>query len=130
MKRKSHEIDLQAALMLKAPKVMPNLRLFRRGVARVRIRDEKSGKHRVIRFGIAGQCDLYGIEKGGKHIEIELKSETGSLSAEQEAWWHFCTTWRVPYLVLAPRRGETVVQTVDRWLREIERELSVSGAPF
>jgi hypothetical protein len=117
------EIDMQSMLLLAAPKVLPRLRLFRRSIAAVRLRDELTEEERFVRFGIAGQCDLYGIEHGGKHIEIELKALGRKRTPKQDAWWSFCMSWRVPYLVLAPRAGETPEQTIDRWLREIEAEL-------
>ena len=109
------ESELQTALLLAAPAAIPHLRLFRRNVAKVRV-----GK-RTIRFAIPGQCDLYGLVRGGRHIEVELKAAAGSLSAEQRAWRDFCQEWNVPWLLLQAGRGETVEVTVSRWLSELAR---------
>jgi len=53
-------------------------------------------------------------------IEIELKSHSGQLSPEQKAWAAWCAEWGVPHVVLTGRRGETVEETVDRWVGELE----------
>lgn len=100
-------------LLLEAPKRLPDVRLFRRNIAVARIHK------RVVHFAVAGQCDLYGITRGGRHLEIELKSATGTMSDEQLAWQRWCLAWSVPHVVLRAERDEEPVQTVARWCDEL-----------
>ena len=118
LERDPKERDLKSALLLAAPRELPNLRLFTRQVMRVRLLDPD----RTIPIGIRGQCDLYGLCRGGLHIELELKTATGVLSPKQVAWQAFCLEWQIPHLVLKARSGESVEETVKRWCDEI-REL-------
>ena len=113
--RVTTETELQDAILLAAPRAFPALRLFRRQVHMVRV------DGRVIRAGVRGQADLYGVWRGGTHLELELKAAGGRLSLEQEAWRAWCRVWGVPHLVLTALRDETASQTVDRWLAEIAR---------
>jgi hypothetical protein len=112
----SLESSLQTALLLAAPARLPALRLFRRNIGAARM-----GGDFVVRFAIPGQCDLYGITRGGGHIEVELKSLKKPLSPEQKAWGVWCVEWGVPHVVLRSADGETVEQTVGRWCVELER---------
>jgi hypothetical protein len=73
----------------------------------------------VVQYGIAGQCDLYGLVRGGHHIECELKSARGVLNPEQESWMNWCIAWGVPHLVLKAVKGESIDQTVSRWCEEL-----------
>lgn len=107
------ESDLKSALLLAAPRALPTLRLFVRPVMRVR-RDE-----RVYSVGIRGQSDLYGLVRGGGHIELELKDVHTVTSPAQRDWRAFCLAWGVPHLELRARAGESIDQTVARWLDEI-----------
>jgi hypothetical protein len=107
------ESQLQSELLLLAPARIPDLRLWRRNIAVVRI------EGRVMRSGIAGQADLYGYWRGGKPIEIELKALHGRVSKEQLRWEAFCKQWWISYLRLRPLKGETTAQTVERWISEI-----------
>ena len=109
------ERDLKHALLLTAPRELPNLRLFNRPVMRVQI----PNPDRTIAVGVRGQCDLYGLAKGGYHIELELKTAGGRLNDHQLAWQAFCAAWGVPHLVLQGREGESVEETVKRWCGEI-----------
>jgi len=115
----SLESQLQVALLLAAPERFPSLRLFRRNVGAAKM-------HGVtVRFAIPGQCDLYGILRGGRgHLEIELKGVGKSLSPVQKEWAAWCTEWRVPHIVLTAAKGETVEETVDRWCGELESLIS------
>lgn len=56
----------------------PDLRIWRAncGVARI--------GRRTVRFGIPGQADLTGIAPDGRRLEIEVKSEDGRLSEDQQ----------------------------------------------
>ena len=110
----SRESQLQGKLLLEAPKRFPNMRLFRRNVGKARLQ----GGY-VVRFALPGQCDLYGIVRGGRHIEIELKGIDGKLKPDQVTWKTWCDEWGVPHLVLTASKLETDEETVDRWCREI-----------
>jgi hypothetical protein len=113
------ESDLKAALLLAAPRLLPDLRLFRRQVMRVLVPDTE----RVVAVGIKGQADLYGLWRGGRHIELELKTATGRLTPHQVVWQSFCRSWGVPHLVLRERVNETTDETVERWIGEIQKEI-------
>ena len=107
------ESTYQSTLLLRAPHVLPDLRLFRRQIMSGRI------EGRRMSAGIAGQADLYGYWRGGGAVEIELKSLTGTTTPEQRAWREWCVSWGVPHLVLKPLRNEAVSATVARWLEQI-----------
>lgn len=113
------ESQLQVALLLAAPARLPSLRLFRRNVVAVRIEE------RTVRAGIKGQCDLYGYVRGGRIIEIELKSATRRSTPEQVVWAEWCKAWGVPHLLLRAAKDETVENTVNRWCFELERLITV-----
>jgi hypothetical protein len=106
--------ELQPALLLLAPKRIPDLRLFRRNVVMVAVGDRK------IRAGIKGQADLYGFWRGGKAIELELKGARTRSTPDQDAWAAFCFDWGVQHLTLRAQKNETVEETTERWCREIE----------
>jgi len=74
--RRRDETNLQRELLAALPTRLPNLRLYRRMVVA-----EVAGTK--VRFGVAGQCDLHGFTRGGRAVEVELKSATGVLSAPQ-----------------------------------------------
>lgn len=49
------------------------------------------GKKRLIRFSQPGQADLWGIQpKTGRHIEIEVKRNGGTLTEAQILWLESC----------------------------------------
>lgn len=114
MTKASTESELQWALLAAAPAAIPTLRLFRRNVGTVRI------GRRVMRFGVAGQADLWGVWKGGRLVEVELKAAGGRLSPEQRDWAAFCASWGIPHVVLRAEANETVAETVDRWICELK----------
>ena len=78
------ESDLKAALLLAAPLALPTMRLFVRPIMRVK-RDD-----RVYSIGIKGQSDLYGLVRGGGHVELELKDVHTITSKAQRDWRAFC----------------------------------------
>jgi hypothetical protein len=119
------ESDLLAALLLEAPRAFPELRLFRRNVSKVKILDPRTGRSRSMRFALPGQCDLWGVLVGGIHIEIELKSATGSLEPDQRVWRDFCAEWCIPYALLKARADESIPQTIARWLVELRATIPV-----
>ena len=107
------ESTLQSALLLAAPSELPNVRFFRRNVGVAKMRGA------TVSFAVAGQCDLYGLVKGGRALEVELKSATGTLEPDQRDWRDWCLTWGVPHIVLKAKKDETVEQTVSRWIVEL-----------
>lgn len=113
----SRESQLQAQLLLAAPSAIPNLRLFRRNVGVARMRGA------VVQFAIAGQSDLYGLVRGGRHIEVELKAASAprNLPADQESWANWCVAWGIPHVVLRASKDESDEQTVARWCEELRR---------
>jgi hypothetical protein len=115
----THEHALQSALLLAAPRLLPDLRLFRRQVMRVQLPDPE----RTIAVGIRGQADLYGLQRGGRHIELELKTAGGVMSKNQLVWQAFCQGWGIPHLVLRGRVNEDTHVTVERWIVEIKKEI-------
>lgn len=116
------ESQLQAALLLEAPASIPELRLFRRNITKARIRGY------VVHFGLPGQCDLYGLVRGGGHLEIELKAAGKRIvpESDQDKWRTWCLEWEIPHIVLTGAKEETVEQTVIRWRDELRRLLSES----
>jgi hypothetical protein len=114
-RRKMSESNAQKLLLLRAPENLPTLRLFRRNVG-MGIFDG-----RKVRFGIKGQCDLYAIVDGGRHIELECKSVDGRIKPEspQAHWRDWCFAHHVPWLCLTEGQCETPEQTVSRWIVEI-----------
>lgn len=117
------EGELQVAFLLEAPKVFPELRLFRRNVMKIRVADPRTGRVRSMRFAVPGQCDLYGICTGGLHVEIELKSATGSLEPDQRSWRDFCSEWCIPYALLKAKKGESIPETIARWMVELRQAI-------
>lgn len=105
--------ELQPALLLLAPKRLPDLRLFRRNVMLVRVENRK------VKVGIPGQADLYGFWRGGRAIELELKSARGRATPDQLVWRAFCLEWGILHLVLKALPAETKEQTAERWCTEI-----------
>jgi hypothetical protein len=110
------ESTLQTALLLAAPRELPDIRLFRRNVGVARLR----GGH-TVSFAVAGQCDLYALVRGGKHIEVELKQAGAPkrIPPDQQAWADFCLDWGVPHIVLRAAPTETVGDTIVRWCAEL-----------
>jgi hypothetical protein len=110
------ESRLQAKLLLEAPKRFADLRLFRRNIGSATMR----GGYTVA-FGIPGQCDLYGVTRGGRHLEIELKSVGKRVApgSDQDNWANWCAEWGIPYAVLTAKKNETDDEVIDRWCNEI-----------
>ena len=115
----SLESQLQARLLLAAPARLPSLRLFRRNIGEAKLR----GGH-TVSFGIKGQADLYGIVRGGRIIEVELKAAGRQLSLEQKQWQTWCLEWEIPHVVLRALKNESEVETVERWLTELAQLLT------
>lgn len=49
---------------------------------------------RGIKFGLGvGSADLVGMLRGGRTFAIEVKTDVGRLSKEQQAWWRAFRAW-------------------------------------
>ncbi len=107
------ETAIQGELLKAAPFVLKDLRMFRRNILRVKI------EGRVIKVGIKGQCDIYGIVRGGRHIEVEVKWIGGTLRPDQKVWRDWCIAMGVPWILLQTRAEETQEQNVARWIEEL-----------
>ena len=83
----------------------------------------------TVRFAIKGQSDLYWISRGGGHGEVELKAFGKYLEPDQKAWASWCKEWGIPHIVLTGGKDETVGETVERWLAELETLVAASRAP-
>ena len=116
------ETQLQALLLLRAPHALPDLRAFRRNIHKLEI------EGRAVSSGIKGQCDLYWIQRGGLHIETELKSATGVLTKEQKVWRAWCQSSRIPYLLLRAKIAEASETTVSRWIVELRHYIQALTA--
>ena len=112
----SLESQLQVALLLAAPTRLPSVRFFRRNIGAAKMHGGAT-----VRFAIPGQADLYGVTRGGGHLEVELKAAGRHLEPDQRAWAAWCAEWEVPHIVLTGRKEETIEETVERWLGELER---------
>jgi hypothetical protein len=88
--------------------------LFVRQVGAIKVED------RVFRSGIAGQADIWGVHlPTGKHVEIEVKRYT-QLSAAQVQWRYWCCERNVPWTMLKVEQGESVEETVQRWVDQLK----------
>ncbi len=74
---------------------MPELRLFRANVG-VAV---PMGRDAPVRFGVVGQADLNGIVRGGRRIEVEVKSPAGRRTPEQVAWGRMVEAFGGIYVV-------------------------------
>lgn len=115
------ELELQAHLLLAAPRELPHVRLFRRNIIDQHV--ERNGRRYHLTAGIKGQADLYGYARARAGpaipLELELKAHDGTQTKEQRAWMTFSTTMGIPFLLLKQQRGETTAATVARWIQEI-----------
>jgi hypothetical protein len=51
---------------------------------------------RKVRYGLGmGSPDLIGVLRSGVCFALEVKSPTGRMSKEQEAWWRSARAWGV-----------------------------------
>lgn len=123
--RSPTESQLQQALLLAAPIGLPSWRLFRRNIGSATMRGGFE-----VKFGIKGQCDLYGLIRGGQHVEIELKAAGKRIKpgSDQDQWRAWCVSWGVPHVVLTGLKNETVDDTVFRWINEL-RALQCGSPP-
>lgn len=113
------ELALMVDFLGAASRELPDIRLMRRQVLNIEL---EPGLR--VRASIPGQADIYGIIRGGRLIEIELKTYRGRLSEAQVRWRSFCQAWGVPYLLLTSLRGEPAHETVARWVAELKDKLA------
>lgn len=117
MRPELDENDLLQIFIAEAPRVLPDVRVFRRNVTNLPTTIE--GRTFRMRHAIKGQSDAYAIVKGGRHVELETKAARGVMRERQEAWRAFCLAWAVPHLVLRARANEAPADTVARWVEEL-----------
>ncbi len=91
---RTEEKDLQTRILTLFGS-MPELRLFRANVG-VAV---PMGRDVPVRFGVVGQADVNGIVRGGRRIEIEVKSPTGKRTPEQVAWGRMVESFGGIYVV-------------------------------
>jgi hypothetical protein len=115
------ESTLQSILLLAAPRLLPEVRLFRRNVGASKLHGH------TVRFGIKGQCDLYALVRGGLHMELEIKTAEGQLSREQRLWRDFCLDMQIPWMLLKANPDEGAPAAAERWCREIESRYRTLG---
>lgn len=75
-----------------------NIRLALNRTGRVRLVDNEVGMDRTtgVRYGLGiGSPDLVGSLRSGHAFCIEVKTKTGRLSEEQEAWWRSAKQWGI-----------------------------------
>lgn len=120
------ETDLVKKWLAVAAFEVPQVRLFRRQIINQTI--QRGAQVYQARAGIAGQCDVYGITRGGGHIEVEAKAAKGKLREQQEAWREWCEAWGVPYMLIRARAGEHPDATVGRWCVELQETLGALNA--
>ncbi|MFN7131953.1 MAG: hypothetical protein ACK4N5_07715 [Myxococcales bacterium] len=85
-------------------------RVWRNNVGAART---KSG---FIRFGVVGQADLSGILLGGRRLELEVKTDSGSQSPSQKAFGEMIARFGGVYAVV--RSVDEAVAVVDQALEE------------
>lgn len=111
------ESEYVTELLLTAPKILPTIRLFKRSVGVFNV------DGRTFRAGMKGQADLYGLIKGGRHLEIEVKNVRGILRDEQKKWRVFCELWGIPWLELRVPAGLSSdrKRVALQWCEEIRK---------
>lgn len=112
---KPHETSYVTALCARISTTMPTWHPF------VRTLSLATFEGRTFRTGgVDGQADVYVIVNGGRHLEIECKGVGGKLNEDQERWRTRCIEWGVPHIVLRVQKEEVPVETVRRWIAELQ----------
>lgn len=119
------EAQLLKSFLEAVPYRIPGTLVFTRPM--VNARATAGGRTWHVRAGVPGQCDLYAVARGGKHVEIEGKSARGQLRDAQIAWQKRCVELEIPHLVLRARKGEAPSDTVTRWCDELRSILLPAG---
>jgi hypothetical protein len=110
-----HERDYVRAFILAVPKYLPEVLIFERPIVNARATNEKGQQWRV-RAGVPGQADAYAVARGGRHVELEMKSARGVLADQQKAWRARCRELGIPHLVLRVGKDEALQDCVQRWI--------------
>ena len=71
----------------------PRIRLWRQNTGAAKFGGQ------TVKFGVPGAADLSGILPDGRRLEIEVKSPTGRLSADQVAYGTMITKFGGLYIV-------------------------------
>lgn len=75
---------------------------------------------RLVRYGLPGSADITGIlRRGGRRLEIEVKTATGRQSPQQQAFQRMVETYGGVYIL---------ARSVDEAVDGVERALRESGA--
>ena len=78
---------------------LPFIRLWRQNTGAARYKDPATGKERWVRFGLPGAPDLTGVLRCGIRVDVEVKSETGTASEEQERYARMAAAFGVLYVL-------------------------------
>lgn len=109
------ETDLGKLFVVEVPRLIPNVRVFRREIVNV-----QTAAGFWAKAGETGQADFYALLRGGGHVEIETKNVRGRLEEDQKRWRKFCEMWGVPYLILRAKKDEAPELTARRWALELK----------
>lgn len=140
-----HEIPLMKEFL--AQYRNPRVRLFRRNIINKNMQDLHSGKIHKVNAGIKGQADCYAFVRASApvmgsdskvlgwtltqgtaiNIEIEFKGARTPTSEEQKQWRTFCMQWGVPHIVLRASHDEEPLQTISRWMKELDKLVAEFG---
>ena len=84
---------------------VPNLRVWRSNTGAAWHGD------RIVRYGMPGSADISGIVRGGRRLEIEVKSQKGKLSKRQDEFGQMIKKMGGVYLVA--RSLDDVIRFVE-----------------
>lgn len=128
-KREEHEAQ---TAILRAYGARPWLRVWRMNVGKGYTLDSIKGalvllmagkvseaidrlrKAPIVSYGVKGMADVTGVVACGRRLEIEVKSTTGRLRAEQKVWRETCTRFNAIHIVA--RSVSDVETELDRHL--------------
>lgn len=74
---------------------------------------------RTVAFGVTGQADISGLIRGGKRLEVEVKTASGRQSPKQRVFQHQIEALGGLYLVC--HGVEEIRATLDKVLAEVQR---------
>lgn len=80
----------------------------------------KDATGRLVRYGLPGSADITGImRRGGRRLEIEVKTATGKQSPQQVLFQRMVEGWGGVYIL---------ARSVDEAVIGVERALQASGS--
>ena len=94
------------AEVLAAIGALPDFRIWRVNTGAARM-----ATGRVVRFGLKGTADILGLTSTGRFLAIEVKSATGRLRPEQQAFGEMVRRFNGLYLVV--RSAEDAVAQLE-----------------